>query len=332
MWQDSEVRFDINSVQMQMRLGELLMDKLDMIEDSKGNSGDTGRLLITNLRIVWHSMLLPRINLSIGYNTIVTANSKNIHGNNTHALHILCSYRNCRYEFIFTNQIPKSSRNFTSLLGVYKAYLSSKVYREVKLRSGIIHESRLSVLNNEKVHSTLPGVWNLSTEQGTVGTFIVTNLRLVWFADMNNQFNVSLPYLTITNVSIRSSKFGPTLVVLISEAHGSLILGFRIDPMQKLYILHKEITSLLAAHEKCPIFGVEYKNERQVEAPPEFDVEGFTEIQENENEISNVIGLYFSEGGTTQRKPVLCNYLGLAAEEPRKGSSLQTLWELLPTA
>lgn len=49
---------------MQMRNGELLIDKLDMIEDTKGNSGDQGRLSVTNLRIIWHSLTLPRINLS----------------------------------------------------------------------------------------------------------------------------------------------------------------------------------------------------------------------------------------------------------------------------
>lgn len=34
-----------------------------------------------------------------------------------------------------------------------------------------------------------------------MGTFIVTNVRLVWFADMNYQFNISIPYLIIANVS-----------------------------------------------------------------------------------------------------------------------------------
>lgn len=47
-----------------MRNGELLIDKLDMIEDTKGNAGDQGRLLVSNLRILWHSLSLPRINLS----------------------------------------------------------------------------------------------------------------------------------------------------------------------------------------------------------------------------------------------------------------------------
>lgn len=34
-----------------------------------------------------------------------------------------------------------------------------------------------------------------------MGIFIVTNVRIVWFADMNQQFNVSLPYLVFSTVS-----------------------------------------------------------------------------------------------------------------------------------
>lgn len=59
----------------------------------------------------------------------------------------------------------KSFRHYTSVMGVYRAYLSSKMYRDVKLRGGIIRDKGLSLLPLEKVHSALPGVWNLSAEQ-----------------------------------------------------------------------------------------------------------------------------------------------------------------------
>lgn len=86
-----------------MRNGELLIDKLDMIEDTKGNAGDQGRLMVTNLRIIWHSLSLPRINLSkffsfksitifiyiyffliivgIGYNRILNVTTKHMNSN-----------------------------------------------------------------------------------------------------------------------------------------------------------------------------------------------------------------------------------------------------------
>lgn len=63
----------------------------------------------------------------------------------------------------------------------------------------------------------------------------------------------------------------------------------------------------------------------------ELNVEQYSEVQDNEGEISNVFGYYFAEGGTSQRKPSFSIHLGLAAEEPREGSTLQSLWELVPS-
>ncbi|XP_623893.3 Bardet-Biedl syndrome 5 protein homolog [Apis mellifera] len=331
MWQDNEVRFDISYNHMQLRLGEFNVDKLDLIEDTKGNAGDNGRLIVTNLRIIWHSLLLPKINLSIGYNTFITVNTKIIHslqGKHMQALYILASFRNCRYEFLFTNRDLKSTRHYTSVIGVYRAYISSKIYREIKLRSGIINDKQLTLLPQEIVHSTLQDIWNLSLEQGNIGTFIVTNIRLVWFADVNCQFNISIPYLIIVNIIIKNSKFGPTLVINSTESSGGYILGFQVNPAQKLHIVYKEILMLWKAFEKFPIFGVDYTFEHQ--APlQQSNIEQYTEIQDNQIEISNVFGYYFSEG-SNQRKPSFSIYLGLAAEEPREASTLQNLWELVP--
>ncbi|XP_076670234.1 Bardet-Biedl syndrome 5 protein isoform X2 [Andrena cerasifolii] len=346
---------------MQLRLGEFAVDKLDLIEDTKGNAGENGRLIVTNLRIIWHSLLLPRINLSIGYHTVITVNSKIIHslqGKHMQALHVLTSFRSCRYEFIFTNLDPKSTRHYTSVIGIYrcsrdcqvfffspsrsplgacgtrvrhiesKAYISSKIYREIKLRSGIINDKQLILLPQERVHSTSPDIWNLSLEQGNIGTFIATNIRLVWFADMNYHFNVSMPYLIIANITIKNSKFGPSLVIASTESSGSYVLGFRVTPLQKLYALHKEILMLSEMYEKSPIFGVDYTVEHEASLQ-ELNVEQYSELQDNQVEISNVFGYYFSEG-SNQRNPSFSNYLGLAAENPRETSSLQSIWDLVP--
>lgn len=35
------------------------------------------------------------------------------------------------------------------------------------------------------------GVWNLSSDQGNLGTFYITNVRIVWFANLAENFNVS---------------------------------------------------------------------------------------------------------------------------------------------
>jgi len=69
------------------------------------------------------------------------------------------------------------------------------------------------------------GVWNLSSEQGNLGTFFVTNVRLVWHANLVETFNVSIPYMQIASVRVRESKFGQALVVETHSSSGGYVLG-----------------------------------------------------------------------------------------------------------
>ena len=51
------------------------------------------------------------------------------------------------------------------------------MYRELKLRAAIIREKQLILLPEEQVYSKIDGVWNLSSDQGNLGTFFITNVR-----------------------------------------------------------------------------------------------------------------------------------------------------------
>nr|KAF6450529.1 hypothetical protein HJG59_008399 [Molossus molossus] len=276
LWEDRDVRFDVSSQQMKTRPGEVLIDCLDSIEDTKGNNGDRGRLLVTNLRILWHSLALPRVNLSVGYNCILTittrtANSK-LRGQ-TEALYILTKCNSTRFEFIFTNLVPGSPRLFTSVIAVHRAYETSKMYRDFKLRSALIQNKQLRLLPQEHVYDKINGVWNLSSDQGNLGTFFVTNVRIVWHANMNDSFNVSIPYLQIRSIKIRDSKFGLALVIESSQQSGGYVLGFKIDPVEKLQASVKEINSLHKVYSASPIFGVDYKMEEKPQSLEALTVE-----------------------------------------------------------
>lgn len=67
-----KLRFFCSSKALKMRNGEKIIDRLEFIEDTKGNSGDKGVLVITNLRAIWHSMTLARISLCEKKYTIPT--------------------------------------------------------------------------------------------------------------------------------------------------------------------------------------------------------------------------------------------------------------------
>nr|CAD7427699.1 unnamed protein product [Timema monikensis] len=288
---------------MRMRPGENLLDRMDPIEDTKGNGGDRGRLVITNLRIIWHSLTLPRINLSIGLNTVINVTTKTVNSQlrgTINALHILTKSNNTRFEFIFTNLTVGSMRHFTSVLGIHKAYTSSRMYRELKLRGAIIHSKQLNILPLEQVYTTVNGVWNLSSDQ----------------------------------VRIRESKFGTALVVESAEVSGGYVLGFRIDPAEKLHMVYKELSSLHKVYSLNPVFGVQFTVTDQVKTPDELppledDIE---EVDETGDEMSNAFVAYFADGGHERdREPVYSPELGLAIEKLKEGFTLKSLWEVIPT-
>jgi len=49
--------------------------------------------------------------------------------------------------------------------------------------------------------------------KGNLGIFHITDVRLIWHAELNENFNVSVPYYQTKTVKIRDSKFGLALVV-----------------------------------------------------------------------------------------------------------------------
>ena len=74
-----------------------------------------------------------------------------------------------------------------------RAYETSKLYRDLKLRSSIIRDGQLMLLPGEEVVNTIQGIWNLSSDQGNLGSFTITNVRVVWAANLAQNFNVSIP-------------------------------------------------------------------------------------------------------------------------------------------
>ncbi|XP_031816361.1 Bardet-Biedl syndrome 5 protein isoform X2 [Sarcophilus harrisii] len=291
---------------MKTRPGEVLIDCLDSIEDTKGNNGDRGRLLVTNLRIIWHSLALSRINLSVGYNCVLsittrTANSK-LRGQ-TEALYILTKCNNTRFEFIFTNVVPGNPRLFTSVIAVHRAYETSKMYRELKLRSALIQNKQLRLLPQEQVYDKINGVWNLSSDQGNLGTFFITNVRIVWHANMNDSFNVSIPYLQIRSIKVRDSKFGLALVIESFQQSGGYVLGFKIDPVEKLQESVKEINSLHRVYSASPVFGVDYEMEEKPQPLEDLTVEQIQDDVEIESdEHTDAFVAYFADGNKVTHK------------------------------
>ncbi|OQR98438.1 bardet-Biedl syndrome 5 protein [Achlya hypogyna] len=332
-WQDREIRFDISSTAMELRKGEVAIDSINSVEDTKGNNGDRGSLEITNLRLLWASHRSARTNLSIGYSCIQsvkirTATSK-LRGS-TQALYIMTKYANSRFEFIFTSLVKASPRLFTTVQAVFRSYETTKLYRDLKLRGAIIQDKELRLLPHEQVYTKVIGVWNLSSDQGNLGTFFVTNIRIVWHANLAENFNVSMPYMQIKSARVRNSKFGPALVIETSAGSGGYVLGFRVDPEEKLHELFKEIKSLHAVFSVNPIYGVDYAVEDKpasldlLKAPRRIDD---VEIVQEESSSIDAFAAYYAAANKNQdRPPAFCKDIGLAVESLPEGIALADLW------
>jgi len=343
IWQDREIRFDTKPAQLECRKGEVAIDSINSVEDTKGNNGARGSLIVSNLRIIWVAHHNPDINLSIGLNciqtvTIRTAKSK-LRGS-TQALCVMAKF-NARFEFIFTSLVMNSPRLFTTVQAIMRAYETSKLYRELKLRGSVIKDGSLMLLPLERVYSRYPGVMNLSSDQGNLGTFYFTNVRMVWHADLANNFNVSCPYMQMKSVGIRNSKFGRALVVETYTRAGGYILGFRVHPESLMAEVDKELSALFAAYSASPVFGIEYSLEA---VAPELDraqlhpprIEEDSEILDDLEDPHAVAAYYVDEAqGSADADDVALQSitydanLGLAMEGMPRDVTSETLWRVM---
>uniref|UniRef100_A0A915PCW3 Bardet-Biedl syndrome 5 protein homolog n=1 Tax=Meloidogyne floridensis TaxID=298350 RepID=A0A915PCW3_9BILA len=343
MWQYRDVLFDLDTRMLRLAAGESIVERIDNVEDTKGNNGDRGLLRITNLRLIWHAVAVPRINLSIGHNTITgitTRVAKSKIRGQAESLYIMSKgISGTKFEFVFTCVNPSSTKFFSTVIGINRAYESSRMYREMKMRTTLLNsEEKLILLSLETQCDRIDGVWNLSSDQGNLGIMIITNIRVVWYAALNPQYNVSIPYLQLKSCRIRDSRFGHALVLDTSLQSGEYILGFQVKPEERLEHTCKTIQALLNAFQSSPVFGVQYS--RQDVGGMSGDV--FTEPpsipQETEEKEPlekplrvDAFAAYFSDGpinGSEPRAIVYSEELGVAIEQLKPGFTISDLWEI----
>lgn len=348
LWQDREIRFDADPKLLRMRAGENAIDTLASVEDTKGNNGERGSLLVTNLRIIWQSHRAARTNLSIGMSCVqslaIRTTQSKLKGT-AQALFIMTIFNGSRFEFIFTSLIAGSPRLFTSVQAVFRAYESSRMYRDVKLRGAVLREKELLQLPGERIFRRVEGAWNLSSDAGNLGVLFVTNVRIVWHASLADNFNVSLPLVQVKEVYTRDSKFGRALVLDTAERAGGFLLGFRVDPPEALEAVAKEITALHAAAGRAPNYGVAVVAE---DAPESLDARKVLRVEDDVEIVeggaaggagsgadggggaSDAFAAYFADAAKEVDRPVTFSAeLGLAVEAVPEGFTLEQLWSPL---
>ena len=183
------------------------------------------------------------------------------------------------------------------------------------------------ILPKEQIFSKYNGVWNLSAEQGNLGTFYFTNVRVIWFAQLAENFNVSLPWVQVKCIKVRDSKYGTALVLETSEFSGAYILGFRVENVEEVY---QEATNLFKTYSQNPMFGVEVSFEDadtniasvtipQVEDNLEIIDTGYSSLALPTSKTNYSMG---SEASADVSQIMFSQEMGLAFERPRNGATL----------
>ncbi len=184
------------------------------------------------------------------------------------------------------------------------------------------------------MYDQVNGVWNLAADQGNLGVFFVTNVRVVWFCQLAENFNVSVPYMQIKSLTTRPSKFGQALVITTEASAGGFVLGFRIDPAEKLAEVHQEIASLFEVFANNPNFGVSLALEDRPKSLEEVKVARKADDLEIVGDSGSVdsFAAYYSGavGGGDRGDPVYSPELGLAIEKLQSGITIDSLWKIPP--
>ena len=222
----------------------------------------------------------------------------------------------------------------------YMFSLQTTLYRDLKLRAALIKDKKLVLLPGEVIHESLDGVWNLSSDQGNLGTFYITNIRVVWHANLAENFNVTIPFLQMRTMTVRPSKFGPALVINTRAAtgvdKGGYLLGFRIHPHERLDSVFLSLSKLYSLYAGKPKFGISFTVEevpRQLEAMVVERKEDTLTITD-ENYGGEAFAAYAIARGTKDEHgkesdppvPVFDDYLGLATERLEAGFTTKGVW------
>mmetsp|Transcript_13718 Transcript_13718/g.51310 ORF Transcript_13718/g.51310 Transcript_13718/m.51310 type:complete len:367 (-) Transcript_13718:1019-2119(-) len=355
VWQDREIKFDVHAKLLALRPGEIVVDVLAKVEDTKGNNGDGGSLTVTNLRLIWRSARSKTANLSVGLGTITSMHVKQASSRlrgATDSLYVMTKCNGGRFEFIFTNLEVSAGgtarRSFLTVQHVQRSYDATKLFRELKLRGALISNEELKLLKGEEVYNKIGGVANLSNQRGNDGVFHLTNVRLVWHAEHSPNFNASIPYTQMASVSLRDSKFGKALVVTTSKRSGGYVLGFKVDDEKKLNDVFKEVEALHRVFTTNPVFGVDVGEVRgsarddalqrndssrsNVNTEEDDDVE----IIDSRESGTDLMRKYYAEiaagsdgHDVSTLEPVFDETLGLAIEPLPQGATTTGLWNIV---
>jgi len=261
VWQYCEILSDAPPSALRLRTGEVQIDHFKPVEDNPGNPGKHGMLVVTNLRLIWTSKWSSNT-YSIGLDCVSSMKvgqvSSMLEGA-THALFCRTHFSGEDFEYVFAAPVDIGQRLFTTAHNIFESYDSSRLYRDLRLRdAAIIQDKELVLLPQEKVYEKIRDIVNVSANQGNLGMLIITSFRTVWFAEVGENYNASIPYLQMKRLYVSTlQRFGRALVIETTASSGGYKICFRSHPVDYVESICAHIVNIGKAFYAAPIFGVE---------------------------------------------------------------------------
>eukprot|EP01032_Pedospumella_encystans_P030120 gene30120-33998_t len=142
--------------------------------------------------------------------------------------------------------------------------------------------------------------------------------------------------MQIRSLRVRESKFGRALVLETYAKSGGYILGFRVDPQDRISDVYKEIHSLFQIYSVGPIFGVDFTLESEAPNLEQLLVPKVNEDTEliDDQEDSQAIAAYYASSSALEDDTRFdaIQYdpkLGLAVEGLVDGITIEQLWRVV---
>lgn len=150
---------------------------------------------------------------------------------------------------------------------------------------------------------------------------------------------------------MRDSKFGRAIVLETFSKAGGYILGFRVDPKERINDVFREMLSLYQVYSTTPVFGVDFavesadnpSNSSSTNHLELLNSAGTSRVTEDvelidEQEDSQAIAAYYSQNGALDGDGLhdlavdniqFDPKLGLAVETLVSGLTLEQLWRVM---
>lgn len=152
---------------------------------------------------------------------------------------------------------------------------------------------------------------------------------------------------------MRDSKFGRAIVLETYAKAGGYILGFRVDPRERINDVFRELISLYQVYSNTPVFGVDFSVESadnpsnatsssHLEMLSSTGPGGNPRVTEDveiidEQEDTHAIAAYYAQSGMLENETghEMADYiqydpkLGLAVETLVNGMTLEQLWRVI---